>query len=331
MIDWDDLRFVLAVARTGSALRAARMLNVNQTTVTRRIAHIESTIGADLFESRQSGQSLTALGQIVAAGAERVEAEVLALKSAIDADRRMVSGAVRFTSSEVYANRVIAPFLRSFRRQFPGVTVELIAEDRRLDVARGEADVALRASSRPEGGGIVAQRLPDAGWAGYCSRSYADEHGVCTAIEEIGGHSIVLVEGPMARLPAFQWVTQVGRGAVVGTRSNSLTNLLSAVKAGLGIGMLPCFVGDAEDDLVRCLPPMPELDAEVWLIVREDIRQATHVRAFVDSLSAYLAARRHQLSGRRPAGVAGQSLAGVLALLFALDPFAPAGLIASFA
>lgn len=299
MLDWDDLRFVLAVARTGSALRAARALNVNQTTVTRRIAHIESVVGASLFEARQSGQLLTPLGRLVADSAERVEAEVLALRSAIDAQQRMLSGSVRFTSSEVYANYIVAPFLRHFRQQYPGVTVELITDDRRLDVARGEADVALRGSSRPEGAGIVAQRLPDAGWTAYCSRAYAEEHGLPDSTEAFAGHFVALVEGPMAGLVPFCWLTQVARNATVNTRSNSLTNVLSAIKAGLGISMLPCFVGDTEPDLVRCLPPVIELDGEVWLIVREDVKHAPHVRAFVDCLAAHMIAHRGQHSGRK--------------------------------
>lgn len=300
MIDWDDLRFVLAVARASSTLRAARTLGVNQTTVARRIAHIQDAIGADLFESRQKGQRLTPLGQIVAAGAERIEGEILALQSAIDAQRRRLSGSIRFTSSEAYANWVVAPFLRTFRKQYPGVTIELIADDRRLDVARGEADVALRASSRPEGGGVVAQRLPNAGWTAYCGRGYAEEHGLPADPDSLGGHLVVLVEGSIARLPAFAWLMRVAPNATVGTRSNSLTNLLSAVKAGLGIGMLPCFIGDAEAELVRCMPPIAELDAEVWLIVREDIRKAPHVRAFVDSLAAHMVASRDRHTGQRP-------------------------------
>lgn len=299
MIDWDDLRFVLAVARAGSALRAARALGVNQTTVTRRIGHIQAAIGAELFECRQSGHVLTPLGRIVAAGAERIEAEVLSLQSAIDAQQRLFTGSVRFTSSEVYANWIVAPFLRSFRQQYPGVTVELIADDHRFDIARGEADVALRASSRPEGGGVVAQRLPDAGWTAYCSCAYAEERGLPADAEGFAGHLIVLVDGWMTRLAAFAWLTRVGRHATVSTRSNSLTSLLSAVKAGLGIGMLPCFVGDVEADLVRCLPPIPELNAEVWLMVREDVRHAPHVRAFVDCLAAHMVAQRAQHSGQK--------------------------------
>lgn len=301
MLDWDGLRFVLAVARSGSALRAAKTLGVNQTTVTRRITQLECEIGQSLFESRQSGQLLTPLGQIVVAAAERVEAEMLALQSTIDARHRQLSGSVRFTSSEGYANYVVAPFLRGFRQQFPGVTVELITSDRRLDVARGEADVALRASSRPEGGGIVAQRLPDAGWAAYCARAYAEERGKPSHENGFDGHAILLVEGQIAQLPSFVWLVNAAVKASGVTRSNSITNLISAAKAGLGITMFPCFIGDAEPELVRCMAPLPELDGEVWLIVREDIKQTPHVRAFVDSFSAHMIAHRALHTGREPA------------------------------
>jgi DNA-binding transcriptional LysR family regulator len=296
-MDWDDLRFVLAVARTGSALRAARTLKVNQTTVMRRIAHIESDIGADLFESGQNGQTLTPLGESVAAAAEKIESEVLALQSAISARQRVLSGTVRFTSSEVFANRIVAPCLQLFRKQHPGVTVELVAEDRRLDLSRNEADVALRASSRPEGAGIVAQRLPDAAWSVYCSRGYAEEHGVPAGPNELNGHAAVALDAAMSNVPPFQWLAQVAPNASVSARSNSLTNLVSAVKAGLGVGALPCFVGDAETDLVRCFQPIRELDSEVWLIVCEELKQAPHVRAFVDFLAAHVHGMKKQLSG----------------------------------
>jgi DNA-binding transcriptional LysR family regulator len=297
IMDWDDLRFVLAVARAGSALRAARALEVNQTTVMRRIARIEADIGAQLFESRQNGQRLTSLGQSVAAAAERIETEVTALQSAISAGQRVLAGSVRFTSSEVFASRIVAPCLRTFRKRHPDVTIELITADRRLDVSRGEADVALRAGLRPEGGGIVAQRLPDAAWALYCSPAYAQDHGVPTDPSELSGHAIVGAEGTMASVAAFLWLARVAPNANIGTRSNSLTNLVSALRAGLGVGLLPCFVGDAETELQRCFPPIRELDGELWLIVREALKQTPHVRAFVDFLAAHIQGMRKELAG----------------------------------
>src|SRR6185436_8180394 len=131
----------------------------------------------------------------------------------------------------------------TFRKERPGITVELITADRRLDLSRSEADVALRAGSRPEGGGIVAQRLPDSAWGIYCSLAYAQDHGAPTRPDELDRHTVVGPEGAMANLPAFQWLTRITPNASIGTRSNSMTNLLSALKAGLGIGALPCFVG----------------------------------------------------------------------------------------
>src|SRR5262249_39815684 len=159
-----------------------------------------------LFERKQSGYQLTALGQRVAVAAERMEDEVKALESAIGAERRTLSGCVRFTTSEIMAGVFITPLLQGFRKQHPAVLGELIADDRRLDLARGEADVALRGGSRPEGAGIVARRLPNAAWSVYCSRAYAEEHGMPTTVEALDGHPIVVTDGRLAQLRGPCWL-----------------------------------------------------------------------------------------------------------------------------
>jgi len=298
-MDWDDLRFVLAASRAGSALGAARALGVNQTTVSRRIARIEETIGADLFERRQQGYGVTALGREVAASAERIEAHIKALEDDIAAGRRKLSGVVRLTTSERLARSVVTPSLPSFQNLHPGVRIEMIAEDRRLDVAHGEADVALRVGSRPEGAGIVIRKLPPAAWSVYCSRAYARDCGAPATRADLARHSIIGMDGPIARQPAPLWLLEAAPNADIRFRCNSLTNLVSHLSAGLGVGMLPCVVGDSEPDLFRCLPPPPELDAEMWLIVREDLRSAPHVRAFADFLVDYVHSIRDTFAGRR--------------------------------
>jgi DNA-binding transcriptional LysR family regulator len=297
MIDWSDLRFVLAVARGGSALRAAHGLGVNQTTVMRRISQLEATIGADLFERKQSGYHPTPLGQRIAAVAARIEDEVKALESAIGAEQRAFSGSVRLTTSEALASHLVAPLLSQFRKEFPGILIELRADDRRLDLARGDADVALRTGSRPNGAGIVARRLPNVAWSVYCGRSYADEYGAPAAIEELDGHPILGVDGALADRPAPLFLVRAAPNSKVSARSNSLANLVSALKAGLGIAMLPCLIGDAEPDLVRCLPPVAGIDSEMWMIVREDAKSAAHVRAFADFLAARVQKMRAPLAG----------------------------------
>lgn len=299
MIDWGDLRFVLAVVRAGAALPAARSLGVNQTTVMRRITQFEEALGAELFERKQSGYAPTPLALRIAEAAERIENEVAKLERDMQSEQRVLSGAVRVTTSELLANRMITPCLQAFYKEHPAVRIELIADDRRLDIATGEADVALRAGSRPEGAGIVARRLPDAGWSIYCGKSYAAEHGCPCRPEEIDGHAIIGMDGRTAELPGPIWLRKWAPNAVIRFRSNSLTNLVSNLRAGLGLGALPCFVGDIEPELVRCMPPVKELESEMWLIVREDLRTVPHVRAFADFLAAYVHSIRADLAGQR--------------------------------
>ncbi len=287
-VEWDDLRYVLAVARAGSALRAAKALAVNQTTVLRRLDALEEMLGAPLFERQRSGHTLTEAGRMVAEAAARMEQEAQGIESALAAQQRSLCGSVRMTTSETLAARLVAPSLGEFGKLHPGVTIELILSDERLDIARGDADVALRANSRPEGAGIVARRLPDAEWTVYCSRRYAAERGLPHCREAIAGHDIVGMEGQMARLPGWVWLAASAPNTAVRFRSNSLANLVVNLKAGLGIGALPTLIGDVEPDLMRCFPPPAELLAEMWLIVREEIKAHPHVRAFADFLACYI-------------------------------------------
>jgi DNA-binding transcriptional LysR family regulator len=278
-------------------LAAAGKLGVNQSTVMRRIVQAEGALGVELFERKQSGYVATPVGLCVAEAAERVEREVRDLRNAMAATQRALAGTVRITSSELLTSFVIAPCLHAFHKFNPGVRVELIADDRRLDLARGEADIALRANSRPEGGGIVMRRMPAAGWAVYCSRAYAEERGTPGSREDIRDHEIIGMDGPMAQLPGPRWLCDAVPGAQVRFRSNSLMNLISNLRAGLGVATLPCIAGDTERDLVRCFAPPPELESELWLVVREDLKSTPHIRAFADYLAAYLHSIRAQLAG----------------------------------
>jgi DNA-binding transcriptional LysR family regulator len=302
-MQWDDLRYVLAVARTGSALRAAGVLGVNQSTVLRRLGALEEALGVQLFERRRSGQALTASGRLLVESAERMEREAQALRDALAAQQRALAGSVRLTTSDGLASRLVIPCMRAFQRRFPGIVVELITCDERLDIARGEADVALRADSRPEGAGVVARRLPDVAWTIYCSRAYAEERGLPDCRDAIPGHEIVGLEGRMASLPGTRWLAAAAPGAVIRFRSNSFIGLIANLKAGLGLGALPTMSGDAESDLVRCFPPPPDLKSELWLIVREEIRAQPHVRALTDFLASFI--RQTLLEGGAQAVAAG--------------------------
>src|SRR5690606_35396530 len=188
-----------------SALGAARELGVNQTTLTRRVAALESAIGGALFERHRQGFRPTELGRQVTVTAEAMEAQVLHLTSEIAACRRVVAGVVRFTCPETIANHLLAPWLGDFRQHYPDVQIEVINADAMLDLGKGEADVAMRVGAPPSGTGIVARRLRACLWTAYCSRSYARENGMPTTAGELVAHTPIGLDGAQGRLPSAVW------------------------------------------------------------------------------------------------------------------------------
>jgi DNA-binding transcriptional LysR family regulator len=295
--DWNDLRHFLAVARTGSTLAASRALNVNQSTIARRIGVLERAIGIKLFDKRQSGYVLTEAGMELRATAERIELEAKAFAEQAAALGRRISGVIRVTTSEGLANAVMAPALNAFRKLHPKVRVDLVVDESRLDLARGAADVALRTGARPTESGLVVRRLTPMAWAAYCSRDYAERRGRPSSVDMLCRHAVIGAEGPIAALPGWTWLLAAAPEAEVVARSSSLTNLISAVKAGLGITVLPCFLADSDADLVRCIGPIPGVQSDLWLLTREDARDIRRVRAFIDFLAAHVAAMRPLLAG----------------------------------
>ena len=296
MRDWDDLRHFLAVARAGSTLAGARRIGVNQTTCARRVAALEQAVGARLFERRQAGYRLTEAGRRVLVHAERVEAEVAALAAAMQAEGRRLTGRLRVTAAESLANVVLSPFLAGFRDAHPDLRVDLMVMDRKLAVGRGEADVALRAGPQPETAGVAARRICHLAWTVYGARAYAARHGLPRDLDGLAGHAVMGGEGGIARAAAIMAVEQV-RGVEVVSRSDSLTNIAAAVASGLCLAPLPCMIGDGMPGLIRCFPPRREFGGDLWLVVRDTLREEPHVRAFLDALAAFLRPLRPMMEG----------------------------------
>jgi DNA-binding transcriptional LysR family regulator len=297
MYDWNDLRYFLAVARTGSTLAASRALKVNQTTVARRVGALERAVGIKLFDKRQAGYALTEAGLELRAAAERVEVEANAFAEQAGATGRRVSGVIRVTTNEGLANAVMAPALSAFRRLHPEVRVDLVVDEKRLDLTRGAADVALRTGARPTENGLVVRRLTPMAWAAYCSCDYAERRDCPSSIDALSRHAVIGAEGPIAALPGWTWLREAAPEAEVAARSSSLTNLIAAVKAGLGITVLPCILADSHADLIRCIGPIAGVQSDLWLLTREDMRDVRRVRAFIDFLAAHVTAMRHVLAG----------------------------------
>ena len=301
MLDWNDLKYFLAVARGGSTLAASRALRVSQTTVARRIAALEEAVKLTLFEKRQAGYALTPAGVELLAHAEAVEAAALRFDSAASASTRDLGGTVRITTEEIFAVTLLAPMLRELHELHPEILIELDTAQAIRDLGAGEADIAMRSTVQADGNGLVGRRLCRDDWTLYCSRDYAARNGVPASLEDLKNHAIIGGGGGNLWRHYQAWLRSLGLEDQVAMHHASSTGLLSGVRSGFGIAVLPCVVADAEADLIRCLPPRSDHDRTFWLLTHERVRNAPRVRTVIDFL--YERLRRHvrELEGRRAA------------------------------
>ena len=304
VLDWNDLRYFIAVADEGSTLAAGRALRVSQTTVARRIAALEEAVGLTLFEKRQAGYVLTPAGESLVERAKRVEAASEGFAEASAALARDTSGVVRITTQEIFANTLLGPILRELHELHPEIVIEIDTQQDLLDLGAGEADIALRSTAGDVPAGTVGRSLCIDDWTLYCSRDYADRHGVPRTRKDLLGHAIIGGGGGKLWRHYEAWLKSLGLEGQVAMHHATSTGLLSAVRSGFGIAVLPCIVADAELDLVRCLPPRENHDREMWLLTHERVRHTPRVRTVIDFLYERLSKHVRMLEAQRAAAAA---------------------------
>lgn len=305
MLDWNDLRYFLAVARDGSTLAAAKALRVSQTTVARRIGALEAALGFPLFEKRQAGYALTPAGQDLIKQAEQVEQAADSFSEAASAQSRDVSGSVKITTEEVYAITLLAPLLRELHETYPEIVIELDTSQLVRDLGAGEADISLR-STKTQGqpAGLVGRQLCIDDWALYCSRDYAARHGVPQTIAEMKKHAFIGGGGGNLWIHYQEWLQSLGLERQVAMHHATSGGLLSGVRSGFGIAVLPCVVADADPDLVRCVAPRADHGRILWLFTHERCRHTPRVRAVIDFLYERLSRHVRQLQEKDAAAAA---------------------------
>ena len=297
MFDWNDLQPFLAVARHGSTTAAARALQVDPSTVQRRLAELERRIGQPLVTRRPSGYCLTPYGQELLPLAERVAEQVGALQDHVRRTARELQGVIRVTCPEPIVLRITrSPLLQHLQARHPGLHVEFVMSDRYLDLADGSADVALRSGDTVDGR-LVGRKLADSLWAVYAGRQYAARHGLPATLAEAAAHPWIGFDGTLAGHRAKQWLQQVAPAAHVVATGASVLGVLQSARADVGLAALPTALGDAEPDLVRVLGPVPEL-TRIWrVLTTRSLRGTPRVRAFFDFLAHESATLRPILTG----------------------------------
>lgn len=301
MEDWNEFRLVLAVARAGSLTTAAGQLGIDHSTVFRRLNGLEQRLAVRVFERLPGGiYQLTPAGERMAAAAERMEDETLALARDIAGADGRLSGRLRVTSSETLAYSRLTKHLAEFRAVHPGIVVELAIENRVLSLSRREADVALR-PIRPKEGDLWGRKLAGVAWTFFASPAYLDARdGPIRETSALGPHALIGWEETAGGIMAADWLDRNVSAERFVYRTNSLVNQAVAARAGIGLALLPCYLGDGEPGLVRALTePIEELAGELWIVTHSDLKGTARVRAFFDVVGEGLVRERELFEGRR--------------------------------
>ncbi|QID16280.1 LysR family transcriptional regulator [Nitrogeniibacter mangrovi] len=287
--DWDEVRFVLAIARAGTMSAAGGVLEVDQTTVSRRLKTLERRLGTQLFERDRGRMRPTGPGVRVIEHGERIEREMAALCHVVDDADTRVRGVTRITAVDTLITHYLARLVAPARAAFPTLSIELVAGNHNLDLARREADIALRLA-RPASGDLVIRRLGELGLGVYGAAGRSPSAWPFEA-----GCDWLAYDRDMMGLPEMVWLAERIDPARIVFRSNGIDALARAAADGLGLTVLPHIAAQAHDGLVRLPVAVPSRD--VWMVVARGQRELPRVRSLADWLAARFAADAVWLRG----------------------------------
>jgi DNA-binding transcriptional LysR family regulator len=285
MFDWNDLRYFLAVARHGSTLAAAKALRLSQSTVHRRLAALEDQLGRRLVKRHPTGYRLTRLGEQMLPHAEGVEASVADFERQFVASDPSRGGLVRISCPASAAHRLMAVrLLDKFHARHPALRAEFVMTEEFFDLAQGEVELAIWQGA-PQDRTLIVRRIADVPWAVFASGAYIEAHGRPRQPKEIIDHPVVEFAGPMKNHAAALWLRSVAPRAAVAARGNSVSEVIEAIKSGVGVGPLPIPHAKRESELVMVVESRPELNFPFYVVIHRDIRRVRRVRAFLDFLA----------------------------------------------
>lgn len=275
---WDDIRYFLALAGSGSLSGASRQLAVEHSTVSRRVGQLEKTLGVRLFDRLARGWTLTEEGRDLLLRAETVEQEVLTFRrAALGVDP--LQGTVRISAPPLFLNHYVLPTLRSLRGEHPNLSLELIGERREADLVRAEADIALRLG-QPVEPDLVMQSLGNISYGLY---------GV-EALAGLAAQNRIFVsfDDSLPSLPQKQWLDEEAAGCRAVLRTNDLATMYQAALEGFGIALLPDFLGGQNTKLKKLSASQPDLSRPLFLVMHPDVRRSQRVRLVAGRLTKAL-------------------------------------------
>jgi len=301
-LDWDDLRFVLALRREGSLGGAARALKCEQSTASRRLAAVEAALGVRLATRAPEGLILTEAGLLAADIAQTIDERITDLEQRIGGAELRPEGLVRLSTTESFV-AILMEGLVPLRQEHPKIELQLVVSNGAVDLVRGEADMALR-MFRETTPALISRKIGEAGWSIYGSPAYLARTGF--TLGDVGegcvleGQAIVGYSGPAGRSAGARWLDAHSRPEDVVLRSESVTSVAAALRAGVGLSVLPCFAlgrdGTNFGALTRVTPAVVA-STEAFLVIPPDHRQTVRVRLVMDAVTALFERERALLTG----------------------------------
>ena len=291
--DWSDYQAFLAIARAGQLARAAQVMGVDATTMGRRLRRLEARLGATLFEQTREGQVLTEAGEALLARVEAMAHAAAGIGEGAGASGGL-SGTLRISVSEGFGTWFLPPLLPDFARAHPALTIDLVASSGFLSPSKREADIAVTLS-RPKAGPVIARKLSDYALRLYASRPYLADAGMPARAADLAqGHRLVGYIPDLLYAPELRYLDELHPGLAATLRSSSINAQHRLVAAGAGMGVLPCFIGDADPALVPVLPERRILRS-FWIVTHKDTHNLARVRAGKDWLAEVVQHGRERL------------------------------------
>ncbi|MEN5083958.1 LysR family transcriptional regulator [Bosea sp. TWI1241] len=298
-VSWDDFRLIKAIAEARSLPAAAELIGINHSTVFRRLGQIEEALGTRLFERHRSGYVTTPAGEEMAALAARLDQDISGFTRRLAGREIQPAGELRVTTNDSLLIELLTPLFERFMRECPDIRLDVLLGNQALNLSKRDADVAIRATDAPPEN-LVGRRAARIAWALY---GRAADHPDAQALTE-------------EHWPAQRWVSlgdqftgfkvvQTVQKAVPPERLvyklNSVLGLAEAIETGIGVGFVPCFIGDRRPGLARLGAPQPGYAADLWLLTHPDMRHTPRVRLFLDFMAMELARLRPLIEGAQDA------------------------------
>jgi len=293
-MDWDNLRFFLAVARKGSIRAASVVLSVNHSTVARRITAFEKKLGVRLFERFPTGYVLTATGEEILKSAQHVEDEIVKLDRQVIGRDAQLTGVLRVTMPSILATHLIMPDISAFTKSYPNIQLELVFSNEVLNLRKREADIAIRLTQNPPDY-LVGRKVMEPAKGVYASHEYLKKIDPDKYPDKLGWIAWEDTVMQTQRINESRFSS-----SPIAHYADDLLAQLEAVKAGMGIAMFPCFIVDTVPELVR----LEKISAkgtcgDLWILTHEDLRATARVRVFCDFMLEAFEQHRELMEGRR--------------------------------